>query len=366
MPINDITVAGNRGTANSFVESVRGEDCQFVCVISYTRTCEIPGITAAGANADLLQYTPAADVEFLYHGECKCIKVVPATPDGKPTPALITRAAISAAKIPLTIVDAGVKIKPDVPHISFEVASGENISHGSALPIYQVRKAFDNGVELGVGLGRKSKHVVIGESIPGGTTTAMGVLLGMGIDARYKVSSSMADNPHALKLAALESGFKSASISMGSLPDRPFEAVSHFGDAMIPSVAGIAIGAARNAYVTLAGGTQMAAVLSVINSIERKALQNIVVGTTSYVLNDRSSDIRSLVSSICDIPILACDLRLEKSRKDGLKAYAIGFVKEGVGAGGACIAAILKTDGAIDGERLLSEIEREYERAIER
>ena len=110
----------------------------------------------------------------------------------------------------------------------------------------------------------------------------------------------------------------------------------------------------------------MAAVLSVINSIERTALQNIVVGTTSYVLSDRSSDMQNLAASISDVPILACDPRLEKSRKDGLKAYATGFVKEGVGAGGACIASILKTDGAIDGNRLLSEIEREYERAIER
>ena len=29
----------------------------FICVISYTRTSEIPGITMAGANAELLKFT---------------------------------------------------------------------------------------------------------------------------------------------------------------------------------------------------------------------------------------------------------------------------------------------------------------------
>src|SRR5690349_5909678 len=35
----------------------------FICVISYTGTSEIPGITMAGANAELLKFTSAADSE---------------------------------------------------------------------------------------------------------------------------------------------------------------------------------------------------------------------------------------------------------------------------------------------------------------
>ena len=68
----------------------------FVCVISYTETSQIPGITFAGANPDLIKYTPAADSEFLYHGKCFSISGVPATPDGIPTPALLTRMMRSA------------------------------------------------------------------------------------------------------------------------------------------------------------------------------------------------------------------------------------------------------------------------------
>ncbi|MFN3136022.1 MAG: TIGR00303 family protein, partial [Candidatus Kryptonium sp.] len=38
----------------------------FVLVIGNTKTAEIPGITVAGANPDLIKYTPPADAELLY------------------------------------------------------------------------------------------------------------------------------------------------------------------------------------------------------------------------------------------------------------------------------------------------------------
>jgi NaMN:DMB phosphoribosyltransferase len=48
-----------------------------------------------------------------------------------------------------------------------------------------------------------------------------------------------------------------------------------------------------------------------------------------------------------------------------LRAFAKGFVKEGVGAGGASIAAMIKSKGRISGKRLLKAIEKEYETSIE-
>ncbi len=364
MQLNGITVSGNKEQAREFIKNALGKDCYFVCVISYTETCEIPGITVAGANPEMIKYTPAADAEFLYHGRCKCIDTVPATPDGKPTPALITRAALKSADIPLIVVDAGSKVKPDLPYVSFDLDPGKNIADGKALDITLVKRAFEKGVELGSKLG-KMEHIVIGESIPAGTTTALGVLLAMGMDAKYKVSSSMPENPHELKLSTVERGMRAAAIGFGSLANRPFDAVSRLGDPMIPAVAGIAVGASKSASVMLAGGTQMAAVLSFISGVDKKTLHNTVVGTTKYILDDRSSDILQLINSIADVPILSCDPHLGISKKEGLRAYANGFVKEGVGAGGACIAAMLKSNGMIDGIILLHEIEKEYERAIE-
>lgn len=332
----------------------------FVCVISYTATSEIPGLTVAGANAELVKYTSPADSEFLYYGQCKCIDVVPATPDGKPTPALITRAALQAANIPLLVIDAGAKIKPSIPYVSFGLEPGRNIVNENAMDEPMVSRAFGHGELLGKQLAALSDLVLVGESIPGGTTTALAVLSALGIDARFKVSSSMPENPHDLKNRVVASAIKRAGGTSS-----PFEAVATFGDPMMPSVAGIASGAlAAGGKVMLAGGTQMSAVVAILKRLGRP-LGGLCIGTTSYVAKDPSADLAGLVRAASQVPILSCDLHLGESSKPGLRAFAKGFVKEGVGAGGASIAAMLKSKGKITGKKLLRAIEKEYETSIE-
>ncbi|MGH9954403.1 MAG: nicotinate mononucleotide-dependent phosphoribosyltransferase CobT, partial [Nitrososphaera sp.] len=122
------------------VKSFATKNPVFVCVISYTATSEISGLTVAGANAELVKYTSPADAEFLYCGRCSCIDVVPATPDGKPTPALITRTALQLARIPLLVVDAGAKVKPSIPYVSFGVEPGRNIMNENAMDISNVKR----------------------------------------------------------------------------------------------------------------------------------------------------------------------------------------------------------------------------------
>ena len=68
---------------SNIIEKFLTKNPIFVCVISYTETSQVPGITFAGANPDLIKYTPAADSEFLYHGRCFSISGVPATPIDK-------------------------------------------------------------------------------------------------------------------------------------------------------------------------------------------------------------------------------------------------------------------------------------------
>ncbi len=336
----------------------------FVCVISYTATSEIPGLTVAGAVPELVKYTPAADAEFLYYGKCKCINSVPATPDGKPTPALITRAALQLGQIPSFVVDAGAKVKPSIPLLSVGVEPGKNIAVDRAMDPSDVRRAFDYGVIIGSELARISDLVVIGESIPGGTTTALAVMTALGVDARFKVSSSMPDNPHQLKNSVVASAIKRADVTPGSISS-PFEAVSQLGDPMMPAAAGIAQGAAAYGTNTLlAGGTQMAAILAILKLLGN-SLRHLFVGTTCYVARDQSSDIIDLVSQVdAKVPLLSCDPHLGQSRKPGLRAYAEGFVKEGVGAGGVCLAAMLKSK-KITGKKLLKAIEKEYTESIE-
>jgi uncharacterized protein (TIGR00303 family) len=339
----------------------------FICVISYTGTSEIPGITVAGANAELLKFTSAADSEFLYYGHCKCINKVPVTPDGKPTPAIITRTALKLADIPFLIVDAGSKIKPYIPYISFNVECGRNIKYCHGVDIKDAKKAFDYGIILGKQLSKSNDLVVVGESIPGGTTTALGVLVALGVDAKFKVSSSMPNNPHVLKNNVIDEGMRRARISYGELKDYPFKAISIFGDPMIPSVAGIAAGVlSSKGRVMLAGGTQMSAVVATLNALHI-SIDNLCIGTTSYVADDRSSNLVDLMKLISkDVPIYSSNLHMVESRKPGLQAFANGYVKEGVGSGGVSITSMLRSKDTIDGRALLKAIEREYETAIEK
>ncbi len=365
---NSVGVALNKDKGIEFLDAIAEKEFRFTLVISYTETAEIDGITVAGADKDLVKFTPAADAELLYHGKCKSIASIPATPDGKPTPAVITRAMLRLADIPLTIIDSGSIIKPLAPHYTLSAAHGKSIMNGNAISREEVEQIYRHSIELGRVLAKSTGCLVIGESIPAGTTTALAVMLAMGIDARFRVSSSMPNNPHPLKLKVVEEGMRRAGVGFGSLKDRPMDAIAMLGDPMMPCVAGLAIGAVEYAHVILAGGTQMAAVLALINTLSSR-LDKIAIATTSYVVNDPTADIRYLVKSITAndvyVPLIYADPMLSLSSKRGLRAYAEGFVKEGVGAGGACVAASAKSGFRINARDILYSIEMEYENTIE-
>jgi len=295
-------------------------------------------------------------------GSCKCIKGVPVTPEGIPTPALITISALRLADIPSIVVSGGVKIKPLVPYLELGGKHGGDIRTGKA--VEDAEEILLRAKIAGENLSKMAEYLVVGESIPGGTTTALGVLLAMGIDAKGKVSSSMPKNPHELKIKVVEEGLKAANVEFGALAFDPLKAVSCVGDPMIPAFAGLVLGAAYSVPVLMAGGTQLGAVLAVIKAFDRRVLNNVAIGTTRWVIEDKSADLKGIIAQIADIPILAADLNLSRSRFDGLKAYERGFVKEGVGAGGAAIAAIAKSKGMITAATLLGEIERNYERLV--
>ena len=133
---------------------------------------------------------------------------------------------------------------------------------------------------------------------------------------------------------------------------------------MMPAFAGLILGAAEKVPVIMAGGTQMSAILAAVNVLNPKILSNVAIGTTRWIIEDKSSDLKGIVSQIADVPILAADLNFSSSRIKGLHAYEAGVVKEGVGIGGTTIAAMAKTNGAITKETMLKEIETNYERLL--
>lgn len=349
--MKDIEIFGNVEKGNDFIKKTQNKKSVFSFVTSYTRTCEIPGITAAGANPDLLKFTSAADAEFLHYGYCKSIDAIPMTPDGKPTPAILTKVALEASNIPCFVINAGSKIVPKLPYLELGLEPGKNILQEPALDQDLTRRAVEHGRIIGKSLGSSTDCLVIGESIPGGTTTALGVLRGFGLHA--SVSSSMPQNPVDLKNQIVETALK-------RLQSRdPYDIVTQLGDPMIPSVAGMLSTASESTKVILAGGTQMAAVLAFVKHVGFNE-NNVVIGTTSYVTDDKTANLVEIVRQISDIPVLSIRLKLGESKITGLCSYAQGFVKEGAGAGGASIGCILKT--GIDAEKLLSLTENEYRR----
>ena len=117
---------------------------------------------------------------------------------------------------------------------------------------------------------------------------------------------------------------------------------------MIIFYAGFILGCSyTRTKILLAGGTQMGSVLLVINSIMKYMdgvfdSSNIALCTTSWVANDKNSDIVSLLT-MADFKInaYATDFNFSVSKHPALKLYEQGEAKEGVGAGGALVFASL-------------------------
>jgi uncharacterized protein (TIGR00303 family) len=342
---------GNIEQGKIFLDSMKSKRFLFSFVISYTETCEVPGITFAGADKDSIQFTPPADAEYLHYGYCKTIDTIPMTPDGKPTPGLLTKTALESASIPHLTINAGSKISPQLPFVDTGMSFGKNISINDAMTDSQVSHAVDYGRIVGRSMASLTDCLIIGESIPGGTTTALAVLKALGFDA--KVSSSIPNNPVELKNQIVKSALERLD------SDHPYSIVAKVGDPMIPFVAGMLSSASNVSNVMLAGGTQMAAVLAFASKIGFNE-ENTVIGTTSYITNDESANFTSLIKEIADIPAIAVNPALEKSRYAGLKAFSEGFAKEGVGAGGSIISSMIKTRN--DSAKFLELAEKEYNR----
>ena len=342
---------GNVDQAQKFLETIRPGRFLFSFVISYTETCEVPGITFAGADKDSIQFTPPADAEYLHYGYCKTIDKIPMTPDGKPTPGLLTKTALESASIPHLTINAGSKISPQLPFIETGLSYGKNISTQDAMTDSQVSHAVDYGRIIGRTMASLTDCLVIVESIPGGTTTALSVLRALGFDA--KVSSSIPDNPVELKNQIVNSALERIN------SDHPYNIIAKVGDPMIPFVAGMLSSASSVSNVMLAGGTQMTAVLAFASKIGFNQ-ENTAIGTTSYITNDESANFKNLVEKIADIPVISVDPGLKNSQYSGLKAFSKGFAKEGVGAGGSIISSMLKT--GYGSKEFLDMVEKEYHR----
>ena len=330
------------------------DEAVFLLTIATTETSKIEGISGAGATAELTEYTPAADVEFLVLGDVRCTDTAAETVvDGAaaPTPARLTKASLQLSNIPFVIIDAGSKVKPDVEYVSFGKEYGRDIRTGKG--ILNPLEIFENAKDLGSELSLRHEILLIGESIPAGTTTALGVLKALGYDANEKVSGSMPHNPHDLKSKTVDEGLKNAGITPGEAD--AIQAIAAVGDPTLPAIAGLVLGS--DIPIILAGGTQMAAVCAIIKSIQPNFdFSRLNLATTVYVAKDETADLFGILNQIDDnITVNIVDPRFEDSEHEGLKNYLTGFVKEGAGAGGAMFSALVLGNSV---EKLRKKIEK--------
>jgi uncharacterized protein (TIGR00303 family) len=326
-----------------FLEYLRGKKATFLLSASVTKTAEIPNISQAGIPGKLY-LTPTLDAEFLCTKQVRSLENIAQTPKGVPTPALITRAVHELnAFSNIEILNLGLEVLPEINYFkihNFDIKQSGRIDDGAKIDAMEI---FQKGLEFAQSYQTNDDYVILAESIPSGTTTANATALALDYECEGYFSSSYKNNPSDIKNETITNALKRVSSK-----DDLFEKLGSLSDNMIIFNAGFILGSrASNLKVILAGGTQMAAVLLVVNSILRSMggeldSSNIALCTTKWINKDKNSNIKALLEQL-DFPIsaYASDFDFAESSHPALKLYDEGEAKEGVGCGGAlCYASI--------------------------
>ncbi|MBD2776003.1 nicotinate mononucleotide-dependent phosphoribosyltransferase CobT [Iningainema tapete] len=346
----------------------------FACVLGFTETGLIPGISAAGSTPEDRKYTACADAEFLYYGAKPGLQYPLPPLIAGASPVFITRAVVEALKIPVYLFNAGLPQLPAVPTIDLGGAPARCLSQGEAMELATVNHLLEQGLLWGERLGNniQNGYFLLGECVVGGTTTALAILTGLGIKAAGKVNSSHPVCNHTNKWSVVQAGLLKMTQRVGEID--PLQLVAAVGDPMQVVVAGMTIALSRHCGVMLAGGTQMLAVYALTSAIAKGydlpwQPQSVVIGTTRWVAEDPTGgtiELAQLIGEYCvsltGVPpsLLATSLSFANSHYSQLRVYEQGFVKEGVGAGGICIAAHLYKDWQQN--QLLAAVENQLER----
>ncbi|HIP46543.1 MAG TPA: TIGR00303 family protein [Campylobacterales bacterium] len=328
------TITGNK----DFLENLKGKSATFLLAMSNTKTANIEGITQAGIPG-LIHLTPTLDAEFLCTGKVKSLDNIAETPKGVPTPALITRAVHLLKPFKeIELLDLGLEKIPQVEAqiYGFKIPVSDRIDQHAKIDASAV---FSAGKNFGENYEAKSDYIILAESTPSGTTTALATALALGYDCEEKFSSSFKNNPSNIKKEVIQKALSHIHPS-----DTILEKVSKVSDNMLIFNAGFLLGASsKNTPIILAGGTQMAAVLLLLNALTPNFdSKNIALWTTKWIYHDSHSDIKALLEML-DFPIHAfsSEFDFSLSHHPALKLYDEGEAKEGVGAGAALVYGML-------------------------
>ena len=324
-------------------------------LLAATDTAAVPGISAAGASPQARLGTAAADAELLLLGpggrRCHALPPLPAGV----SPALISHVVLSQLGLleRTRVLDLGCAIAAAVPHLRLpgleSAGPARCLSTGRALAPARVEALVQRGSAWGRRLD-PAEPLLLAECVPGGTTTALAVLEGLGVAAAGLVSGSLRQPAHGLKAALVAQGLAAASFEAADLTGvaHPLSVLAALGDPMQAFAAGlVGAAAARGTPVLLAGGSQMAAVLALALALaepgQRPALADRLVGaTTAWVAEEAGSNLALLLERIgarwqVRPRLEVAALRFHGCSSAALRDYERGYVKEGVGAGGLAL-----------------------------
>ncbi len=324
-----------------------------ILVLAGSKTAEIKGVSAAGATKESRRYTALADAELLLRGPSTQRRfALPPLPAGV-SPALISYVCSRLIGIEPRVVCAGLLQTPSFPCVlvdSQALGPSECLTTGKAMDRARVDILWEKGLAMGLNL---EKPLLLSECVPGGTTTALAILTGLGIPAFELISTTNRNSPKNLKKSLVEKGLRAAALNKDSTPKDLLAAV---GDPFQAFSAGLLLGTRQASHpVLLAGGGQMLAVLAIaLASIEPSSrdgfVKDISVGTTAWLADECISPSKKvkafphlleLIENYFDISLLGLSsgLHFYGSSKTVLRDYELGFVKEGVGAGALILLA---------------------------
>ena len=316
---------------NNEQEFLKGK-ADFILALSVTKTCEIEGITQAGIEGQI-PLTPTLDSEFLINEKIFSLPNVAKTPSGVPTPALITKAIdnlYSFAKI--EILDLGLDITPQNIELKrFDISPSNSIDIGANI---DAKSIFSKGIEYAKSYQKRGDYIILAESTPSGTTTANASALALGYDVVDDFSSSFLDAPKSLKKEVVSKALSLIKDDMSSL-----DKLSIVSDNMLIFYAGFVIEASKKHRLVLAGGTQMASLLLIVDKLADELdmefnSDNLTLATTQWVAKDKKSNISHILSQLSyKLNAIYTSFSFENANIPILKKYDEGEAKEGVGAG---------------------------------
>jgi uncharacterized protein (TIGR00303 family) len=333
---------------NNFLESIKNQKATLFLAGAVTQTCEIEGITQAGIPG-LIHLTPTLDAEFVDSGKLFSLKDMAKTPTGVPTPAIITRAVKKLTNFEFETLDLGLRVKPVVEKLhEFNIKESKKIDEGANI---DAKNIIEKGIAFAKEYENKNKLLILAESTPSGTTTAYAVGKALGYKSDGYFSSSFLNTPSSLKKEVIEE-------ALSRVENRDnYEKLGSVADNMLLFCAGFVSQYSQKAPVILAGGTQMAAVLLIVDALKLKInSKNVALMTTKWVYEDNNSNIKGLLEQLnFDIDGYYSEFDFASATIPVLKLYDQGEAKEGVGAGAALCYALMN---GFTKEQIVNEIEK--------